>query len=58
VWAFQDELSVIYAPAAQTGVSICTLTELGGIALAKSKAAMLSSKAKRSVISGFTSILP
>ena len=43
---------------AQRGISICTLTEAGGIALAKSNASTLSSKLKRSVISGFTSILP
>ena len=40
------------------GISICTLTEAGGIALAKSNASTLSSKLNRSVISGFTSILP
>src|SRR5215208_54812 len=42
----------------QAGISICTLTEAGGIDFAKSKASTLRSKANRSVMSGFTSIFP
>ena len=38
------------------GSSICTLTEVGGMLRAKSKASMLSANAKVSVISGVTSI--
>ena len=41
-----------------TGISICTLIDVGGIFLAKSNASIPSRNAKRSVIMGLTSVLP
>jgi hypothetical protein len=52
----QHAVQTLDSSKSYVGSSICTLTEVAGIARAKSNAAMLSANGKVSVISGATSI--